>query len=248
MSDLRTPRPEKDNADGPRRRKDRPRRRKQVSSLRDLSLLGLERADDDDKVALLVDDNPDENPILPIDTFLLVTETEKLHEEKEGDESTVINDLVADISDFDFTLEEGKFKVRDWDGKKGYSDYIADGLKYKQMENKNVVMLFESPSSSTADFSFQNKTKFRFHDWPPPSKTGGKSVLGPCRYALMNGTSFPVFLKDEAPPKGLVEHWTASVPGFKPPHYVSKITDDETVYAYLPVEQIRHHVNDPDSK
>jgi hypothetical protein len=43
-----------------------------------------------------------------------------------------------------------------------------------------------------------------------------------------------------------VEHWQSAVPGFVPPSYVDKITDAETVYAYLPVEQIRHHVNDPD--
>jgi len=106
-------------------------------------------------------------------------------------------------------------------------------------------MLFESPTTSSGDFTFQNKNKFRFHDWPPPSKTGGKSVLGPCRYALMNGTSFPVFLKDGTPPAGLVEHWKRSVPGFQEPSYVNTITDAETVYAYLPVEAIRNHVNDP---
>jgi hypothetical protein len=173
----------------------------------------------------------------------------------------IFTDMMHDWSDLgDFTLNPGEFRVKDWDGKKGYSDYIQQGLRYKAKiaaekaaaekafvpSTDNVVMLFESPSSSTADFTFQNITKFRFHDWPPPSKTGGKSVLGPCRYALMNGTSYPVFLKDGIPPTGLVEHWQSSVPGFEPPSYVDKITDLETVYAYLPVEQIRHHVNDPD--
>lgn len=196
----------------------------------------------------------------------------------------------------DFTLTEKQFRVRNWDGVQGYSDYIQQGLQFKKEQhqqkqqqqqqlalepptnghgnmeiaqttgitgtstattgskgiindnnsNNNVVMLFESPSSCTADFAFYNGTKFRFHDWPPPSKTGGKSVLGPCRYALMNGDAYPVFLKDGTPPAGLLDHWRAAVPGFVPPRYVDKITDAETVYAYLPVEQIRSHVNDPD--
>ena len=44
-----------------------------------------------------------------------------------------------------------------------------------------------------------------------------------------------------------MDHWKAAVPNFKPPSYVPKITDENTVYAYLPVEQIRNHVNDPDA-
>lgn len=196
----------------------------------------------------------------------------------------LLQDMVHDITEFDFDNLDGyKFQVKDWDGKKHYSDYIAQGLKSKRKEadkkkaeieatgnnmdittnstttmcsktltnaaniySDNIVMLFDSPTSSTSDFAFHNANKFRFHDWPPPSKTGGKSVLGPCRYALMSGNTYPVFLKDGAPPAGLMEHWTEAVPGFVPPTFVDKITDEDTVYAYLPVEQIRHHVNDPD--
>ena len=200
----------------------------------------------------------------------------------------LLQDMVHDITEFDFDNLDGyKFQVKDWDGKKHYSDYIAQGLKSKRKEadkkkaeleaagnnldvtnnstttamsssgsktltnaaniySDNIVMLFDSPTSSTADFAFHNANKFRFHDWPPPSKTGGKSVLGPCRYALMSGNTYPVFLKDGAPPAGLMEHWTDAVPGFVPPTFCDKITDEDTVYAYLPVEQIRHHVNDPD--
>lgn len=197
----------------------------------------------------------------------------------------LLQDMVHDITEFDFDNLDGyKFQVKNWDGKKHYSDYIAQGLKTKRKEadkkkaeieaaghsmdvtansttstmnsktltnaasiySDNIVMLFDSPTSSTSDFAFHNANKFRFHDWPPPSKTGGKSVLGPCRYALMSGDTYPVFLKDGAPPDGLMEHWTEAVPGFVPPTFVDKITDEDTVYAYLPVEQIRHHVNDPD--
>lgn len=271
------------------------RHRKNSSSLSDVTLLELDRTRGDTNDVELVVHNPSDEgagaATIPMSTLIVVTDNAQLEEAGGEGSSGVLHDIMHDISDFDFTLEEGKFQVRNWDGKKGYSDYIAQGLKYKQkqvekkkaeadkeeeeaaaalaangetivtnghsttktvdtntvaVENPHVVMLFESPSSSTADFTFHNKTKFRFHDWPPAAKTGGKSVLGPCRYALMNGTTYPVFLKDGTPPVGLLEHWKAAVPGFQPPSYVDVITDSEVVYAYLPVEQIRHHVNDPD--
>jgi hypothetical protein len=69
--------------------------------------------------------------------------------------------------------------------------------------------------------------------------------LGPCKYALMNGSSFPVFLRDGVPPPGLLEHWVKTVPNTVSPHFIPKVTEEDTVYAYLPVEQIKNHVNDP---
>jgi hypothetical protein len=48
-----------------------------------------------------------------------------------------------------------------------------------------------------------------------------------------------------APPEGLLHHWAKAVPGFVEPSFASKVTEDDTVYAYLPVEQIKNHVNDP---
>jgi hypothetical protein len=292
------------------------RHRKNSSSLSDLSMLELDRTGDDGLMELIVHDvDQAACTTIPVASLIVVTDTSQLEKPTAVEPTTtggaatatapptlehhhsILQDMMHDWSDFgDFTLSEGEFRVKNWDGKKGYSDYIQQGLRFKAKQAaekvkaeavaaaansqattataingtsnneshaaaaaaasgppvpvvpsvENVVMLFESPSSCTADFTFQNLTKFRFHDWPPPSKTGGKSVLGPCRYALMNGTSYPVFLKDGVPPVGLVEHWQSSVPGFVPPSYVDKITDAETVYAYLPVEQIRHHVNDPD--
>jgi ATP-grasp domain len=87
--------------------------------------------------------------------------------------------------------------------------------------------------------------KFKFHDWPAPKSTKVKAMLGPCRYALMNGASFPVFLRDGIPPEGLLHHWAKTVPGIVEPSFASKVTEEDTVYAYLPVEQIKNHVNDP---
>jgi ATP-grasp domain len=70
-------------------------------------------------------------------------------------------------------------------------------------------------------------------------------MLGPCRYALMTGDVFPVFLRDAVPPEGLLEHWSKTVPGSVMPKFVSTIKSDDLVYAYLPVEQIQKHLNDP---
>jgi hypothetical protein len=213
--------------------------RKRSSSLSDFTMLELDRHDDGE-LELVINEQPEELIQIPTSTLVVLTDTKVLN----ADDS-VLGDVVTDITDFDFTLEDGKFTVRNWAGTKGYSDYIRDGLKYNKKDVK-VVMLYESPSSSTDEHTFHNKTKFRFHDWPPPSKTSGKSVVGPCRYGMMNGASFPLFLKDGAPPDGLMEHWAKVVPNFKAPTFVDKITDEDTAYAYLPVEQIRNHVNDPD--
>ena len=61
----------------------------------------------------------------------------------------------------------------------------------------------------------------------------------------MNGSTLPVFLRGGVPPPGLLEHWSKTVPGFVRPRFVAEIADDNTVYAYLPVEKIKNHVNDP---
>lgn len=105
-------------------------------------------------------------------------------------------------------------------------------------------MLFESPSTSTNDSSFFNSQVYKFHDYPPASSKT-KGVLGPCRYSCMNGATYPSFLRDGAPPAGLAEHWEANIPNFEQPKFVDSIRDESHVYAYLPCESIKQHVNDP---
>jgi len=222
------------------------------SSLDDFTLLELDftpqkNRERSESISLqVVEDN--EAP-LPKDSLVIVTETEMLEENKEG--ST--HRLVASLSDYDFLLS--KIKVKQWDGAKGYSDYIKEGLEWLKKEKPDAagassgtgqtIMLFESPSSSSTETSFHNKAKYRFHDWPPPKSSKGKGVLGPCRYALMNGDALPVFLRDGVAPAGLIEHWTKTVPGVTVPNFVTKVTEEDTVYAYLPVEAIKNHINDP---
>jgi hypothetical protein len=135
------------------------------------------------------------------------------------------------------------FRVKAWDRKTRYSDLIADGLRYKNRDTSNVILLFESPSTSTTDSSFYNGQVYKFHDYPPAPSIS-KGILGPCRYSMMNGSTFPSFLRNGEPPAGLMEHWTRYVPDFTAPSFVSSIPNEAHVYAYLPVETITNHVND----
>jgi len=146
---------------------------------------------------------------------------------------------------FSESSSNDSFKVEQWDGKMMYADYIRDGLRYLGKEWDNVVMLYESPSSSSTETSFHNNQVFAYHDYPA-SPWAYKSVLAPCRYSIMNGSAYPAYLRDGAP-AGLVEHWRDVVPGFEAPTFVPELADDDKVYAYLPVESLKleNHVNDP---
>jgi len=186
--------------------------------------------------------DPMEDNVIPMGTLVVAADHDKLK-----------GQLHESIEEFDFE-DDGTFKCSNWAGKRYYSDYIKAGIEYKQTKDPNyiphndVVMLFESPSSSATDSSFHNASKYRFHDWPPPKSSKSKGILGPNRYASMNGTSYPVFLREGAPPPGLLEHWASVIPDFVTPRFVDKIeTNENTVYAYLPVEQLKYHVNDPDT-
>ena len=53
------------------------------------------------------------------------------------------------------------FPVYAWDGKKMYSDLISEGLQQLGKDTKDVLMLYESPSSSLKDTSFQNSQVFK---------------------------------------------------------------------------------------
>lgn len=138
-------------------------------------------------------------------------------------------------------------KLRLWNGKSLFSDLIHEGLRYQQRKCGNVVMLFEGPSSasssSSSEHQFYNSQVYKFHDYPR-APVPCKAVLGPCRYALMNGATYPSYLRD-APPEGLLAHWKSTVPGFKEPSFVSTINDSSLVYAYLPMEHVQQHLNDP---
>jgi hypothetical protein len=159
--------------------------------------------------------------------------------------STVVSDETASIasalSDPELTAS---FHVHAWDKKMGYSDLIRNGLRSLNKDNGEIIMLFESPSSSSTETSFFNSSAYKFHDYPP-SCSAYKMTLGPCRYSMMNGSAYPSYLRSGAPPPGLLDHWEATIPGFDRPSFVSTIPDSAQVYAYLPCESIKRHLNDP---
>ena len=225
-----------------------------TSDLGDLTILEFEHPDAPkmhvEHEAHLREIGPaDNNLSVPKSTLVVVAETDKLHEDVSTEEKKHSgHNLVASLTDHDFAFS--KIKATNWSPDSGmfYSDYIKEGLEWKKHEGASkTIMLFEGPSSSTDTTSFYNKDKYRFHDWPPPKSTTSKSILGPCKYASTTGSAFPVFLRDGAPPSGLMEHWAKAIPGIVDhmPSFVDKVTEDDLVYAYLPVEQIKNHVNDP---
>lgn len=212
------------------------------SSLEDLTILELDFDVGTNNPAEVKEIDPLAQPMLPMSSLVVVAETEKLHEDKNNESAT----LVAAITDMDFT--SAKLKVTDWDplSMKGYSEFIKEGMEYLKKDPTNVVMLFESPSSSSTESSFHNNAQFKFHDWPPPKSTKSKAILGPCKYSMWNGDALPAFLKDGKPPEGLMEHWQKVMPeNLVMPRFVDKVREDDIAYAYLPVEQIKNHVNDP---
>lgn len=150
--------------------------------------------------------------------------------------------IISALSEVMFPSD--RIMVKAWDKKKHYSDLIFDGLKSTNRDTSKVVMLFESPSSSSHETTFFNGQAFKFHDYPPSAPVF-RSVMAPCRYTMMNGSTFPSFLKNGTTPVGLMEHWKKWIPNFVEPTLVSEITENDIVYAYLPVEHIHNHVNDP---
>lgn len=211
-------------------------RERSSSSLSDFTLFEIQG-----ETGEVAEQDAEQVHTLPTGNLVLMADADKLKDR-----------LNESMDELDFE-DDGTFQCTNWGGKRFYSDYIKAGIEYKRKQDPNylprpLVMLFESPSSSATDSSFHNASKYRFHDWPPPKSSKSKGVLGPNRYASMNGPSYPVFLRDGAPPEGLMEHWAATIPGFSPPSFVDKIdTAENTVYAYLPVESLQHHVNDPDT-
>ena len=165
----------------------------------------------------------------------------------EPSDSPTLADEISVLSD---DIAPSAFHVHEWDKKSGFSDYIAGGLRELKRDTSNAIMLFESPSSSNPESPFYNSQVFKFHLSPsaptnPAQAKSAKSTLGPYRYSLFNGTAFPTYNRYGEPPSLLLDHWDRSIPGFERPRFVSEIDDDAQVYAYLPCETIKKHVNCP---
>jgi hypothetical protein len=141
--------------------------------------------------------------------------------------------------------------VNIWDGKKLYSDLLRDGFVYLNGDNDDsddhgpsIVMLYESPSIIADAHGFSNKQVFRFHDYPPCCPRVN-SMVGPCRYAAVSGNVYPTYLRGGKPPAGLTDHWARAIPDFTEPRFCASLPEDALVYAYLPLESVTRHLNDP---
>ena len=135
-------------------------------------------------------------------------------------------------------------RVKAWCGKKYYSDLVKESMQYlgNQIE-EHVVMVYESPSYETPDTSFVNAKQYFFHDSPAGSPIP-RTTLGPQRYAAMTGDAIPVYIKSP-PPAELLQHWKNAIPSYVEPKFVHTLDANNHVYAYLPLEQVEKHVNDP---
>ena len=218
----------------------------------------------------VVEVQPTEQTILPASTLVIVAETEKLQgtstsTDQDGLPTDAMPEdanntsmssqqqapaaFVSTIHHMDFPNFPSKFKWLQWDRVTLYGDMVKEGLIYTKHYDPNAkyIMLYETPHSDSPEAAFHNKEKFKFHDWPPEKCMKNKNVLAPCRYSLMTGPTFPIFLADGKPPAGLMEHWRTIFPQIPMPHFVNKVQENDIVYAYLPVEQIKNHVNDPET-
>jgi hypothetical protein len=61
------------------------------------------------------------------------------------------------VHDFSPSSHDPQSMVRKWDGSTFLSDMIRNGLEYLKRDSSNVVMIYESPSSSTNEGSFFNR-------------------------------------------------------------------------------------------
>lgn len=156
-------------------------------------------------------------------------------------------DTISALSDPPLVENDFKRKVRNWSaGDKYYSELVKEGLEYLGKDASKVIMLYESPSSSSHETSFFNSQVFNYHDYPP-FPPYYKSVLSPCRYSIVNGDAYPSYLRD-GPPEGLLKHWKEVLPGeYREPTFVKEIDECSLVNAYLPVEHLslERHVNAP---
>lgn len=64
--------------------------------------------------------------------------------------------------------------VKVWDKKTMFADYVRDSLSFQGRQHRDVVMLFESPSTSCSTSSFFNSQVYKFHDYPLPSQASAK--------------------------------------------------------------------------
>lgn len=179
-------------------------------------------------------------------------DSDEVMDDGDDDEISHSSSTLSSLSDFASLPRPSQtqqrysgFSVVPWDGKTLISSLIEAGLEYLNQDTSNVVTLYESPSSASRTAHFFNHQVYRICDFPPDTNLA-RTVLGPCRYALIHGTAFGMYLQNGRPPAGLLEHWKDVLPDhFVEPPFVAEMDVNSRVYAYAPCESIPNHINDP---
>ena len=81
-----------------------------------------------------------------------------------------------------------------------------------QKDLQKAYFLPQQPSSYSKGYRFQNDTKYRVYDSPPPALNFNQTMF-PLRNLATAGDEIPVIMEHRAP-SYLQKHWKKSIPGF----------------------------------
>lgn len=193
---------------------------------------------------------PHDDTIGTLQSFGSETASLSSSSDMQGGDSLEMGKPMADvtISSVIEVPKIGSVRVMNWDGKQKFSDLIYSGL-VSQMgketaDETKVHMVYECPSSAAHDTSFRNASKWKIHDYPRTARQYW-SVMRPLRYTCFNGNTFPAFLQEQ-PHSLLLAHWNKSIPYYVDPVVVTSIPDNAVANAYMPMEQVKNFVCDPE--
>lgn len=138
-------------------------------------------------------------------------------------------------------------KLTEWCGTKYFSALIEEGLDWLEGKAaRNVVMVYESPSSSSKETSFYNENQFRIHDFPS-APLDYMTTLRPMRYAIVNGSNYPAYMLKE-PDKALLDHWYHTIPNHVRPTFIDNLPPGARVSVYMPLEKKVRHIVEPETQ
>jgi hypothetical protein len=123
------------------------------STLEDFTMLEVDFRPPDKESkegAVIVNEiDPVESSVIPRESLVVVAESDVIHGTGNHRRERLLS-----LSEIDF--EFSKIKIRNWDRKTFYSDYIKTGLEYTQKKTENTIMLFESEDAK------KNINRFKF--------------------------------------------------------------------------------------
>jgi nitric oxide reductase large subunit len=130
------------------------------STLEDLAVLALEfhppTKEEPEGDVIVKEIHPVPDTVIPKESFVVVADPEVIHgtPDHKHRRGTGSFSSFGSLSQVDF--EFSKIKVRNWDRKTFYSDYIKMGLEFLEKKTERTIMLFEAEDAK------KNKNKFKF--------------------------------------------------------------------------------------